>query len=202
MLSYLSAACIYLVTIGLSNALFTPFSSQSFALNSFSTKDPLAIVAFLAFGSSVLASFPLIFFTMRNWFISQAEQYHWKGLDRISTMTMLLLGVIGTAGVFCKDIGKLGSVAGAIFGSSMMFIFPSWMYINVLQKEARGERFITIASEEKNRIHEKAVEDEGEEVSEMHKLPLLKLMWNYLLLVGGVGIGAMGTVNSIKALFR
>ncbi len=68
--SYLSAAAVYFSTIVLGVRLFGA-RSASFALNSFHPEDPLARLALGAFGTSVLASYPLIFLAMRNWFIGR-----------------------------------------------------------------------------------------------------------------------------------
>lgn len=116
--TYSAAAAVYFSTIFLALTLFGNDSrsyalkkfwvvtfpcsyaigpgSASFALNSFSPKDPLAVFSLLAFGTSVLArlgcvlmllqylcgfhsylwydSFPLMFLAMRSWFISKAGQ--------------------------------------------------------------------------------------------------------------------------------
>ena len=73
LISYMSVGFIYVITMTLGIAVFG-IESKSFLLNSLSSSDPLAIVARLAFGASVLASFPLIFLVMRNWFIALAER--------------------------------------------------------------------------------------------------------------------------------
>lgn len=195
-ISYTCAAVLYLSTIFLANKLFTPYSIQAFTLHSFSPQDPLAIIAFSAFGTSVLASFPLIFFAMRNWFISQAERFQVKALSNIPAMTTVLLTLIGGAGVFCKEVGKVGSIAGAVFGSSMMFIFPPIMYISALQKQAKGVVFdsITVASQSSE---SRGMRQGGGGM----KLPMIKILINRILLACGVSIGALGTLNSVKSLF-
>lgn len=191
MISYYLAAAVYLAVILLPNYLWTPFNIQSFVLNSFSSNDPLGVFAYFAFGISVIASFPIIFFTMRNWWISQAEYFQLNLLNSIPRMSMMLLMIIGSIGVIVKDIGKVGSMAGAIFGSTMMFIFPPLMYMNVLIKQSRG-------------VYDQPQEGEGEGVVVQKRppLPMGKLVWNGLLLLGGLTIASMGTYNSFKSLFK
>ena len=104
----------------------------SFALNSFSPKDPIATIARVAFGTSVLASFPLIFLSMRNFFVaSYFGDPPRKGVKRISTILLIIICSLATQ---FRDIGVVGALAGAILGSSMMFIFPPIMYLRALRE--------------------------------------------------------------------
>jgi hypothetical protein len=75
--------------------------------------------------------------------------------------------------VVWKDIGKVGSVAGAVFGSSMMFIFPPIMYIGALRKKGLAAN-----------------------IGNRHG----KIALNIVLLIAGIIVGLMGTVNSLLAL--
>jgi len=172
-LSYASGAAIYIGTMMLALALFGRHS-QSFALNSFSTLDPLGTFARVAFGSSVLASFPLIFLSMRNWFSALAEQRlpAVAGVEKMSALLLLFISYLTSQ---FTDIGVVGSIAGAVFGSSMMFIFPPVMYIKALQQQAakRGE---------KNNI--------------------FTLVINGALLACGSALGLLGTYNSLSLLWK
>jgi hypothetical protein len=169
--SYLWAGTIYVGTMALGLHLFGPHSA-SFALNSFSPKDPLGTVARVAFGSSVLAGFPLIFLSMRNWFVSQAQQ-HFKILGDIKPMALVLLGFIGLLASKVTDIGIVGSIAGGILGSSMMFVFPPIMYIRALQKHAQ-----------RNGLPQ----------------PKKTILINVILMIAGAALGLSGTINSILAI--
>lgn len=128
--SYLTASAIYMMSILLPRGLFGA-SCKSFALNSFSSADPIASVARVAFGTSVLASYPLIFLSMRNWFVALASKRlpALAGTKRISTLLLLAICSLTTQ---VRDIGVVGSIAGGIFGCSMMFVFPPIMYIRAL----------------------------------------------------------------------
>ena len=133
--SYSLVTAVYIVTMSLGVKLFGA-KSQSFILNNFAANDPLATIARIAFGSSVLASFPLIFLSMRNWFVALAGRKFSKMSGR-KPISVALLAFISILAVFFKDIGVVGSLAGGILGSSVMFIFPPIMYIRALQKRAR-----------------------------------------------------------------
>lgn len=79
-------------------------SSKSFALNSFSVHDPIANIARLAFGSSVLASFPLIFLSIRTWFMSQMSKVmpSWSNTTSAAVMMLALIGCLASK---VTDIG-------------------------------------------------------------------------------------------------
>lgn len=171
-LSYALGAAIYIGTMYLGLSLFGA-QSASFALNSFSTKDPLGIFARLAFGTSVLASFPLIFLTSRNWLTSLAAT-HAPRL-RMSEVTALLLALIAALTSKFTDIGAVGSVAGALFGSSMMFVFPPIMYMRALYLDA---------------------------IRRSARVPMGKIVVNAVLLGLGAAMGGFGTLNSIKAVLK
>lgn len=184
-LSYVVAAVVYTSTIILTRKLFG-LHALSFALNSFSPQDPIALVSFLAFGTSVLASFPLVFLNMRNWFISQAEQSKALtkiGVSNIKAMSAILLTFISGIACLCNDIGVVGSLAGAIFGSSMMFIFPPIMYIGaLLQRERRKQ-------------------SEGNPFDRKMTLGTkMTVAINSVLLLAGLLVGGMGTYNSLLSL--
>jgi hypothetical protein len=194
-LSYFLCAVIYVLTIYLSSHLFTPYSVQSFTLNAFSSADPLALLAFCSYGISILASFPLIFFSLRNSALLLSENSGCKGINNIPMMTTILLFIIGTLGVICKDIGKVGAVGGAVLGTSMMFIFPSIMYLNLLWKQRQRHLiFFHKLKEGKDKM------GEYEDVSLSNQFQT-KMLVNGALLSCGIGIGLMGTINSIKSLF-
>eukprot|EP01038_Epipyxis_sp_PR26KG_P012274 gene12274-16460_t len=115
LLSYVGAATFYFSTIILATKLFGKFSAP-FALNSFSPSDPLALVSLLAFGMSVLASTPLMFLTARNWFIQQSAKTI-PAISDVKPMTAIVLFLISALASKLTDIGKVGSVAGAMFGT-------------------------------------------------------------------------------------
>lgn len=168
--SYSSAALIYIGTVALGLLLFGS-RSASFALNSFSPLDPLGTLARFAFGTSVLASFPLIFLSMRNWFVTQAivKIPQIGGVKRISTLLLMLISLLASK---FTDIGVVGSVAGGVLGSSMMFVFPPIMYIRALQQKAKQEGT---------------------------KAPTFTIALNSVLMVAGAVLGIVGTTASILA---
>ena len=117
-ISYFISTIIYIGTIALAMALFGS-KSHSFALNSFAASDPLALVARLAFGTSVLASYPLVFLAMRDWFVRQAQRLlaENKAISNRYSIAALLLGGICLMTSKVSDIGVVASLSGGILGT-------------------------------------------------------------------------------------
>ena len=92
------------------------------------------------------------------------------GIKRIASLLLLLISFLASK---FTDIGVVGSVAGGVLGSSMMFVFPPIMYIRALQKKAKAD---------------------GE------KAPRFVIVLNSILMVAGGLLGAIGTTASLLAL--
>ena len=56
-----------------------------------------------------------------------------KLLGNVPNMSRALLLVIGTIAAYVSDIAVVGSISGAIFGSSMMFILPPIVYLKAIR---------------------------------------------------------------------
>jgi hypothetical protein len=143
-------------------------------LNNFVARDPIGLIARIAFGTSVLASYPLIFLAMRNWFVQQFTKIAPK-IAEIKKVSALLLLFICFLTTKVSDIGVVGSIAGGIFGSSMMFVFPPLMYIGALKKQAKDQN---------------------------KPLPMVKIILNVLLMIAGGSLGITGTANTIKSIIK
>ena len=166
----MNGAGIYIGTLALGIMLFGE-KSASFALNSFNPSDPYGTLARVAFGASVMASYPLIFFAMRNFFVRiSTEKIPILGsVNKVSAILLLFISYLASN---FKDIGIVGSISGGIFGTSMMFIFPPLMYIRALQRKAKDENT---------------------------KAPKLIIGIHILLLIIGSLFGIFGTASSIIA---
>lgn len=173
--AYLTTALVYMGTSALAISLFGRHTAVT-ALASFSPKDPLGTVASLAFGASVVASYPLILISAKNWFIDlfkktpALNKLGW-GIKEVTALLILAFGLITSR---VTDIGKVGSVIGALFGSCMMFIFPPLMYIRALTKQRKSRNL---------------------------SYPTTQVVVNAVLMVVGVLLGSYGTYRSILAFF-
>ena len=171
--AHAATAAIYLGSMFAGLKLFGK-SSKSFALSSLSTADPLSLVANVAFGCSVLASQPLIFIVMRNLFVETLPKLLPFLKKQFSTenVTVGLLAMIGYMCSKVQDVATVGTVAGSLLGSAMMFVFPPLLYIKALQREARQE--------DKN-------------------APAFKIFFNTILLVAGTAFWGKASTNAIRA---
>jgi sodium-coupled neutral amino acid transporter 11 len=133
-LSYLGAALFYSASLYLGIAAFGP-ACKPYLISNLSPADPLASIARVAIASSILASTPLMFMNVRNWLVGIAKKRlpAVGGVKRMAALLVLTMGALATR---LTDIGKIGSVAGAIFGTNMMFTFPPIMYARALQQDA------------------------------------------------------------------
>lgn len=234
-LSYLTCALAYWSTIYLASTLFGA-RSASFALNSFHPDDPMSLISLCAFGASVLASYPLLFISIRNFFSSQLTKSSSRAVAKladIKSITGLLLLGIGGMTCFFTDIGTVGSLSGAIFGSSMIFILPPIIYIRTLVKRIRGGDVSVIGSElEENlsdvrsigsigmmnstSIDSSSITEDvsvanctvGESVTVPQPLSRstrfkyqVNIVFNALLLAGGVSFAGIGSFHTIRTLF-
>eukprot|EP00607_Mallomonas_marina_P000868 CAMPEP_0182437678 /NCGR_PEP_ID=MMETSP1167-20130531/85209_1 /TAXON_ID=2988 /ORGANISM="Mallomonas Sp, Strain CCMP3275" /LENGTH=279 /DNA_ID=CAMNT_0024630681 /DNA_START=649 /DNA_END=1485 /DNA_ORIENTATION=- len=133
-ISYGCASLVYIGTMILGIKLFG-VDAKSFLLNNLMSSDPLALVARAAFGTSVLASTPLIFLSARTWLMTVMSKRS-QAFSGIKPVAALLLTLICSLAVAFNDVAVVGSLSGAIFGSAMMFIFPPVIYIRALQKRS------------------------------------------------------------------
>lgn len=183
-LAYAGIALTYLTTIKLVTKLFTPFNSQSFALNSFSEKDPLGMLAYLSFGTSILASFPLILMSIRTFAIYYANKQGLTALSQIRVVVAILLFFLGSLGIIVKDIGKVAALAGAVFGTSMIYIFPAIMYLSLLLQRLHS-------------LNGKTPDEVPSFLSGNATSLKMKILVNIFLLSLGVGISIIGGLNSL-----
>lgn len=169
--AHLATAAIYISSMFVGLKLFGK-SSKSFALASLSASDPLTVVANAGFGFSILASQPLIFLVMRNIFM-EGLQNLLPPLKKVLTVQNVTIGLLALIGGICskvKDVATVGTVAGSLLGSSMMFVFPPLLHNIALKKEARREGT---------------------------KAPGLKIALNTLLLFAGLGFWSYASKNAI-----
>ena len=156
--AHLATASIYLASMFAGLKLFGK-SSKSFALSSLAANDPLSLVANTAFGCSVLASQPLIFLVMRNHFVGTLPKVL-PFLKKQFTTEKVTVGLLAMIGFMCskvQDVATVGTVAGSLLGSSMMFVFLLFFTSRLSRKKPETRE----------------------------KVPALKIAFNFLLLIAG-----------------
>jgi len=105
-------------------------SSQGLILNNYATSDPLAFLARLGIGMSIIFSYPLNFVGLRGGVLGMlglSDQADKQSVHVITTVALLCL--LNGASLFLKDLGLVVGLGGAILGSALVYILPALMAI-------------------------------------------------------------------------
>eukprot|EP00536_Pseudo-nitzschia_multiseries_P009123 jgi/Psemu1/199976/e_gw1.248.60.1 len=105
-------------------------ASNGLILNNYSTQDLLMSFSRVAVGLSVTGSYPLLFDGTRDGLMDLLKIPKEKRTN--SFLNKLTLGVLaGTTLVAAKltDLGLVASVGGATFGTALVFIYPTIMFL-------------------------------------------------------------------------
>ena len=103
-------------------------ASQGLILNNYATSDPLALVARLGIGVSIIFSYPLNFLGLREGLLTMLKldgskkATHWGA-------TLLLMALMNGTSLFLKDLGLVVGLGGAVLGSALVYILPAFMAI-------------------------------------------------------------------------
>jgi len=105
-------------------------ASQGLILNNYATSDPLAFLARVGIGLSIIFSYPLNMTGLREGVLAMfgKKAAGDKPIVHIG-LTLLLLLVMNGASLFLKDLGLVVGLGGAILGSALVYIFPALMAI-------------------------------------------------------------------------
>ena len=103
---------------------------QGLILNNYATSDPLAFLARVGIGLSIIFSYPLNMTGLREGVLAMfgKKAAGDKPIVHIG-LTLLLLLVMNGASLFLKDLGLVVGLGGAILGSALVYIFPALMAI-------------------------------------------------------------------------
>mmetsp|Transcript_103071 Transcript_103071/g.295792 ORF Transcript_103071/g.295792 Transcript_103071/m.295792 type:complete len:403 (-) Transcript_103071:161-1369(-) len=110
-------------------------SSAGLILNSYAAKDGLAIVARLCVVASLITSYPMVFFSVREQFcdgLGDRGRELWA--SRPDAVTVGLLGAITAVALRLTNLGKVAGFAGAVFGIYLIYIAPPLMALRALQR--------------------------------------------------------------------
>jgi amino acid permease len=100
--------------------------TAGFILNNYSNADRLATAARVAVGVSVVGTYPLVFSALRDGLRTMAGASSQSAHKRITTVTF---GIITLLALVIKDVGFVAGVAGALFGTLLMFTFPGMFFL-------------------------------------------------------------------------
>mmetsp|Transcript_8534 Transcript_8534/g.18610 ORF Transcript_8534/g.18610 Transcript_8534/m.18610 type:complete len:690 (+) Transcript_8534:123-2192(+) len=113
-------------------------ASSGLILNNYAPDDRLAILARLAMVVGMVTGYPLTFMGLRNQCVAMMGDAG-KRLQEESSMALTagLLTLLTAAAVSLKDLGKLVAIAGACFGSFLIYIAPALMVLGSKRKGLR-----------------------------------------------------------------
>ena len=152
-------------------------TSAGFVLNNYAGADRLISLARLAIGLALLTGYPFTFSAFRDGILDLSKVDPVKRAQVTRPLTTGLLSLVTVLALFLQDVGFVVSVSGALFGSLLMFVVPSLM---------------NIADKKKLAAQTKKALTNGDK---------LEVALNYLIILTGVSMGAIGVAISTLRQF-
>lgn len=109
-------------------------SCSGLILNNYASSDPLAALARIAIGVSLLTAYPLVFYSFKKQIVDLVGQRAEKlGTEQPAVLNLLVLGFVTIMALNLHDLGKLAAFAGACFGSFLIYVAPCLMALRAHQ---------------------------------------------------------------------
>eukprot|EP00977_Amphora_coffeiformis_P019661 scaffold7349_cov173-Amphora_coffeaeformis.AAC.142 len=118
---------------------FLTFGSQcsGFILNNYSTNDKLATICRVAIAGALIFTYPLPFLGCRDGILDLLMVPTSKRTSQnLNVLTLVQLGLITLLAMHFKDLGMVNAVGGALFGTAVVFIFPTLMFCKVAEEDS------------------------------------------------------------------
>ena len=144
-------------------------TTAGFVLNNYAGNDILATFARLAVGLALLTGYPFTFTAMRDGIFDLAKAGDEARAKWSKPLNLGLISIVTVLAILLKDVGFVVSLSGALFGTTLMFMVPSYMNICNVKKGVGAAR-----SKSKTEV-----------------------MFNYFTLVLGTAMGALGVGISV-----
>lgn len=113
--------------------------SDSYILNNYSAKDPLAVLSRLTIGVSALVSYPLNYIGVRDNCLDILGIADKIDTDaKLNLFTIFLLAILTITSCFVTDLGLINSVGGGTTVTLVCFIFPALMFRHGILKYGLG----------------------------------------------------------------
>lgn len=112
-------------------------NSDSFILNNYSPKDPLATLSRIAIGLCALVAYPLNFIGVRNNCLDIfgiAEKIDTN--VKFNAFTAFLLSILTGMSCFATDLGLINSIGGGTSVTMVAFVFPALMFCALIQNKS------------------------------------------------------------------
>jgi amino acid permease len=111
-------------------------ASDGVILNNYAEDDQVINVARVGMGLSIIASFPLMFSGLREAVMTLCERAG-ADLDLVwqqDLLSVVMLLLILSIALFLTDAGLVVGVVGAVCGSSIIYVIPSFLYAGAIEK--------------------------------------------------------------------
>lgn len=115
-------------------------TAQGVILDNYAPEDVLANVARVGIAFAMLASFPIMFSGLREAVISfivlvcPSLEENLSHCWSLNVLNLALLIAVTITAVLEKDVSEVVGVIGAICGSTLIFVMPSLLYANAIEK--------------------------------------------------------------------
>jgi amino acid permease len=105
-------------------------------LNNYSTQDIVASLSRIAVAISITFSYPLIFVGCRDGLLDMFGVKDRSNNTMLNQITLAILGVITIMASQLTDLGLVAAVGGATFGTALVFVYPTIMFL----KSQKGKK--------------------------------------------------------------
>ena len=112
-------------------------ASQGLILNNYATSDPLAFIARLGIGCSIIFSYPINFIGLREGVLGLLGATGESDTTHVVS-TVLLLAVACGISMMTKNLGLVVALGGAVLGSALVYVIPAAM--GVASKLQKGKK--------------------------------------------------------------
>lgn len=104
-------------------------NSLGMILNNYSVNDELATVCRVCIAVSLVFTYPLPFIGTRDGILALLDvPLEKQTSNNLNMLTILLLATITLLAMHFTDLGTVNAVGGALFGTAVVFVFPSLMF--------------------------------------------------------------------------
>ena len=112
-------------------------ASQGLILNNYATSDPLAFIARLGIGCSIIFSYPINFIGLREGVLGLLGATGESDTTHVVS-TVLLLAVACGISMMTKNLGLVVALGGAVLGSALVYV--CLLYTSPSPRDQRGSR--------------------------------------------------------------
>lgn len=135
--SFGASISLYIIITALGFLTFGA-ASDGLILNNYSTQDLLMSLARVAVAVSVTGSYPLLFDGTREGLMDMFKVARSKRDNALfNKLTLGTLAVVTLLAAKLTDLGLVASVGGATFGTALVFIYPTLMFLNTENKDGK-----------------------------------------------------------------